>query len=628
MGQVYEVEHIGLGVHYALKTFVFSNVDDEEAESGNRTTELLRTKFLEEGQMLARLKHQHLIRVFDLAIDEETRAPYYVMDLVLYKDGNPYTLDDVDREGLDEDFIFAWYKDACDALDYVHSLGVVHRDIKLENLLLTADKHVMLSDFGIAHIFGDGLVKNNTAETTQVDSQGNRTVLYTPRYVAPEVEAGYAPTPEADAYSLGVAIFKLLTGVWYEQGSDALELLRGRKYRWGAVLPRLLAPAPGGRPKNLSETVEMLESVGARVPRARRKRKEGLVIGVAFVVGTLIALSIIGGAYWYLDRSETAVEASAPIEAQPSAREKELERENAEKQRQLKEAQNLNERYERELKERELKEREEKKREEQERLEKQRRENERIAAEQRQREEAERRAALPAKAAESNQKPSAAVDGDNRIKPASAKKYTWYGAGGNLPREVVFELLNGARVKLLPLKDGEKRFWISHLPISVSAWRDFKSDAFPEWQQLEKAIPTPYELCAAFNADEVKAYCEYLTAKYRLSLPKDHGFRPATDGEIVAAYAEKETRLRCERTGRELESCVGFASAVRATRFRTLSASLAKFSEWNAYGVSKDGKLLIAGLAMPHASGVCDLAPLNSSPAWPHLVLAPAPPPK
>jgi len=100
-----------------------------------------------------------IVRVFDLTVDGKTGTAYYVMDLVLYKDGNPYTLDDVDRTSAGEDHLFIWFRDLCNALDYVHSQGVVHRDVKLGNILLNADKHVTLSDFGIAHIFGSGMVK-------------------------------------------------------------------------------------------------------------------------------------------------------------------------------------------------------------------------------------------------------------------------------------------------------------------------------------------------------------------------------------------------------------------------------------------------------------------------------------
>ena len=81
MGAVYEVEHVTLGVHYALKTFTL--------EKGH--AELFRQRFLAEGRLLARLSHPNLVRVFDLAYDEESDLLYYVMDLVLYKDGEAVT---------------------------------------------------------------------------------------------------------------------------------------------------------------------------------------------------------------------------------------------------------------------------------------------------------------------------------------------------------------------------------------------------------------------------------------------------------------------------------------------------------------------------------------------------------
>ena len=79
MGAVYEVEHMQLGVHYALKTFTL--------EEGH--VEVLKNKFLTEGKVLARLHDPRLVRVFDLNFDETTGMPYFVMDLVLSEDGKP-----------------------------------------------------------------------------------------------------------------------------------------------------------------------------------------------------------------------------------------------------------------------------------------------------------------------------------------------------------------------------------------------------------------------------------------------------------------------------------------------------------------------------------------------------------
>ena len=164
MGAVYEVEHEQLGVHYALKAF----------STQNKHADVLKKKFLAEGKVLARLHDPHLIRVFDLAIDEATDVPYFVMDMITYTDGTPHTLEDVELEDLEEEYILDWFDDLCKALDYIHAQGIVHRDIKLGNVLLREDKHVILSDFGVSRIFGEGLSREVNATKTIV-SDGKAT---------------------------------------------------------------------------------------------------------------------------------------------------------------------------------------------------------------------------------------------------------------------------------------------------------------------------------------------------------------------------------------------------------------------------------------------------------------------
>ena len=240
MAEVYEVEDVGLGSRYALKLFTYTHGEETAA----------RARFFAEGRLLAQLDHPRLVRVYDVGEDDESGRPYFVMDLVLGPQGRPHTLADADVAGADEEQVATWYEDLREGLAYIHAHGILHRDLKLQNVLVGPDGHAVLSDFGVAKIFDAGLREKlglSVEQTLVAVKGGQKTVMGSVGYMAPEIELGVAASKESDWYALGVIVFKLLTGVWCDSRTDVVGDLETYSPVWRDILPKLLHANPAGR---------------------------------------------------------------------------------------------------------------------------------------------------------------------------------------------------------------------------------------------------------------------------------------------------------------------------------------------------------------------------------------------
>ncbi|HUL66560.1 MAG TPA: protein kinase [Burkholderiaceae bacterium] len=167
----------------------------------NRLRRDLAVRFARERDILSRLEHPHIARLYDAGITGDG-SPYLAMECV---DGQPIDAF-CDREQLGIAARVRLFIDVLDAVQYAHARLVIHCDLKPSNILVTRDRQVRLLDFGIAKLLADD---ENTAQT-MLTQLGTRAL--TPDYASPEQIKGEPLATASDIYSLGVVLFELLAG--------------------------------------------------------------------------------------------------------------------------------------------------------------------------------------------------------------------------------------------------------------------------------------------------------------------------------------------------------------------------------------------------------------------------------
>ena len=165
---------------------------------GMDSAEIVR-RFLRERQILARLDHPGIARLYDGGLGPDGR-PYFVLERV---DGEPIT-DWCTRRGLDVPARLRLLADCCDAVAAAHRQLVVHRDLKPSNILVAEGGAVKLLDFGIAKLLADD---EGAGDATRAEVR-----VLTPAYAAPEQILGEPVSTMTDVYALGVLAYELLTG--------------------------------------------------------------------------------------------------------------------------------------------------------------------------------------------------------------------------------------------------------------------------------------------------------------------------------------------------------------------------------------------------------------------------------
>jgi eukaryotic-like serine/threonine-protein kinase len=284
MGVVYRALHVDLSRTVALKLM-------DPDKLGVAAVD----RFRAEARSIASLSHENLIKVFDFGVAQDGR-PYYAMEYVV-------------GESLERRLGRAGelpYREAVEialqvarALAAAHGAGVLHRDIKPGNLLLTEHGVVKLFDFGLA------------AEPTRANGDGEAVcVVGTPEYMAPEQARGGSADARSDIYALGAVLYELITGYQPHVAKNLVELLElkrrapvvpasqrrpegGIPRALDELLGEMLSADPSRRPESAAELCERLQAVlvtkpvasaGAAVSKARRGLARSLVAGMSVLV--------------------------------------------------------------------------------------------------------------------------------------------------------------------------------------------------------------------------------------------------------------------------------------------------------------------------------------------------------
>lgn len=264
MGEIFAARDERLNRTVAVKFVANAKMDSEDS----------RRMFLREARAAAALDHPFICIVHDVL--EHNGQPVIVMERV---EGE--TLQAlISRGALPADQVVRYAKEIAEALGAAHARGIVHRDIKASNIMLTPSGHVKVMDFGLAVI----LTPSAEDATAHVSEELSTRVAGTLPYMAPEVLRGDPPTPSADIYALGVVLYEMATGRRPFAGktdaaliSDILERQPVPPRHLNAVVPRslddlivrLLAKEPARRP-----AIEAVESELSEMASGQKQKKQ------------------------------------------------------------------------------------------------------------------------------------------------------------------------------------------------------------------------------------------------------------------------------------------------------------------------------------------------------------------
>ena len=254
MGVVYLAHDPQIDRPVAIKTI------HPEAARGESAAEI-EARFLKEAKLAGRLQHPNVVTVYDVGRDQDL---YFIA--MEYVEGKPLTRYLGGGEELPLAAKVAVIRQAAEALAHAHERGVVHRDIKPGNILITRDGRVKVTDFGIG--------KFTAATSSDMTRTGQ--MIGSPAYMSPEQIRGEKIDGRSDLFSLGVVLYELLTGarpfpgesittlvyqILHTEPRDPREIRSDLPMTTREVMARLLAKQPEKRPPDAKEFIRELRRI-------------------------------------------------------------------------------------------------------------------------------------------------------------------------------------------------------------------------------------------------------------------------------------------------------------------------------------------------------------------------------